>query len=51
MGNLIRVAAIFHDDDECNKWLTNHPGYGVIACYGGVAMVARKDDLGRKVNF
>lgn len=46
MGKKIRVTAIFHDDDEANKYMENHSDEGVIACFDPYVFIANVYDKG-----
>lgn len=50
MGKLLRVTAIFTDDDAANEHMdksTNNDA--VVAVFGGVVLLADKNDYGRTV--
>ena len=44
MGKLIRVTAIFHSDDEANKYLESHKDEGVIATFAPYVFIANLYD-------
>ena len=45
MGKLLRVTAIFTDDNHANKYMETH-NEGVVACFAGLTFLANMYDSG-----
>jgi hypothetical protein len=46
MGKLLRVVAMFDNDDDANKYMENHDETAVVACFGSFVLLANKYDKG-----
>ena len=49
MSKLLKVTAIFDNDDEANAYMSNHGDEGVIAVFGSFVMLANLYDKGTKL--
>ena len=50
MGKLLRVTAVFHDEDEANKYMEKHADEGLVACFAPYFLIANVYDKGEEIS-